>query len=41
VGTAIPAAFASYRDLGHELVARLCASAELEELRERAPLDEG
>jgi hypothetical protein len=35
VGTRLPPAFAYFRELGHELVARVCAHPELEVLRER------
>ncbi len=43
VGTELPRAFAFYRELGHELVARVCAHPDLETVRHRilveAPLD--
>jgi len=43
VGTKLPPAFAYFRELGHELIARVCAHPELETLRERVlgepPLD--
>jgi hypothetical protein len=35
VATELPPAFSFYRELGHELVARVCAHAELETLRHR------
>ena len=35
VGTPLPAPFAYFRDLGHELVASVCARADLEEIRDR------
>ena len=35
VGTALPPPFAFFRDLGHELVALVCARADLEDVRER------
>jgi superfamily II DNA or RNA helicase len=39
VGTSLPPAFAFFRTLGHELVARLCARTDLETLRERVQVD--
>ncbi len=39
VGTSLPPAFAYFRELGHELVARACAHPELETLRERVRID--
>jgi hypothetical protein len=38
VGTTLPSAFAYFRLLGHELVARVCAHPELETLRERVEI---
>src|ERR1700677_1536227 len=38
VGTPLPAPFAFFRDLGHELVATLCARADLEEVRDRVEI---
>jgi non-specific serine/threonine protein kinase len=35
VGTALPPPFAFFRDLGHELLAQVCARADLEEVRGR------
>jgi len=35
VGTHLPGPFAFFRDLGHELLASLCARADLEEVRDR------
>jgi hypothetical protein len=39
VGTALPPAFAHFRELGHELVARACAHPELEALRDRIRIE--
>jgi hypothetical protein len=39
VGTSLPPAFAFFRELGHELVARLCARTDLEALRGRARVE--
>src|SRR5580704_6713780 len=39
VGTSLPPAFAFFRALGHELVARLCARTDLESLRGRTRVD--
>src|SRR5450432_303150 len=39
VGTALPPAFAYFRELGHELVARVCAHPDLEALRERVEVE--
>ncbi len=39
VGTSLPPSFAFFRDLGHELVARLCARTDLEALRGRARVE--
>jgi hypothetical protein len=39
VGTELPPAFAFYRDLGHELVLRVCAHPDLETLRDRIRID--
>jgi superfamily II DNA or RNA helicase len=39
VGTALPPAFAYYRELGHELVARVCAHPDLDTLRDRIRID--
>ncbi len=39
VGTSLPPAFAFFRALGHELVARLCARTDLESLRGRVRVD--
>ena len=39
VGTPLPPAFAFFRTLGHELVARLCARTDLETMRDRARVD--
>ena len=39
VATSLPPAFAYFRELGHELVARVCAHPELETLRERVHVD--
>ncbi len=38
VGTPLPAPFAFFRDLGHELVASVCARADLEETRDRVDI---
>jgi non-specific serine/threonine protein kinase len=35
VGTPLPAPFAFFRDLGHELMASVCARADLEDVRDR------
>jgi hypothetical protein len=39
VTTSLPAAFAYFRDLGHELVARVCAQPDLETLRDRVRIE--
>ena len=39
VATPLPPAFAYFRDLGHELVARVCAHPDLETLRDRVQID--
>jgi non-specific serine/threonine protein kinase len=39
VGTALPPAFAYFRELGHLLVARVCAHPDLETLRERVRIE--
>jgi non-specific serine/threonine protein kinase len=38
VGTPLPAPFAFFRDLGHELMASVCARADLEDLRDRVDI---
>jgi hypothetical protein len=39
VGTPLPAAFAFFRELGHELLVRICARPDLEKLRERVRIE--
>ncbi|MGH7438368.1 MAG: SNF2 helicase-associated domain-containing protein, partial [Polyangiaceae bacterium] len=39
VGTTLPTALAYFRELGHELVARICAHPDLETLRERVRIE--
>jgi non-specific serine/threonine protein kinase len=39
VGTSLPPAFAYFRELGHELVARVCAHPELEKLRDQVRIE--
>jgi hypothetical protein len=39
VGSELPPAFAFYRDLGHELMLRLCAHPDLETLREKIRIE--
>ena len=39
VGTSLPPAFAYFRELGHELVARACAHPDLEALRDQVPIE--
>jgi hypothetical protein len=39
VGTALPAPFAYFRSIGHDILTRLCARADLEDARERVDVE--